>query len=279
MPTFHILLSLATLAALASGMVSLGQGSVDVVYYNAAWSPDGRTIAFESTRDGPKLAVYTVGVDGSGLRKLTSGAANDAQPAWTPAGDRIAFYSERDGHAQLYVMRPDGSGQHRLAASEYTQEAPAFSPDGRVILFVAQVPGQRLRYAVGTVGAGGTDLHLVTDTAISSEDPRWIDGGQRILFQQTPVVAPRTDESPRDFMLRRRAALRWMSVAADGSDLRPAGAPAERDGDGVASPDGRLVAFTKNGDGIRGVTVREPGRTGERFLVRSCPADPSGQRC
>src|SRR2546427_7186009 len=38
--------------------------------YNAAFSPDGKRIAFVSERDG-NLELYTVGLDGTGLKRLT----------------------------------------------------------------------------------------------------------------------------------------------------------------------------------------------------------------
>src|SRR5262245_35728191 len=38
--------------------------------YNAAFSPDGKRIAFVSQRDG-NMELYTVGLDGTGLKRLT----------------------------------------------------------------------------------------------------------------------------------------------------------------------------------------------------------------
>jgi hypothetical protein len=48
------------------------------------WSPDGRTIAFGSLRDG-NAEVYVVHVDGSGLRNLTRSPWNEGSAAWSPA--------------------------------------------------------------------------------------------------------------------------------------------------------------------------------------------------
>src|SRR5438067_585177 len=38
--------------------------------YNAAFAPDGKRLAFVSERDG-NLEIYTVGTDGTGLKRLT----------------------------------------------------------------------------------------------------------------------------------------------------------------------------------------------------------------
>jgi Tol biopolymer transport system component len=47
------------------------------------WSPDGRSIAFRSMRDG-NAELYVMNPDGSGQRRLTRGPANEARFAWSP---------------------------------------------------------------------------------------------------------------------------------------------------------------------------------------------------
>lgn len=55
------------------------------------WSPDGRSIAFHSTRDRPSsalidntlfLEIYTMAVDGSNVRRLTTNQYFDGHPDW-----------------------------------------------------------------------------------------------------------------------------------------------------------------------------------------------------
>ena len=83
--------------------------------YNAepAWSPDGRKIAFRSTRNGNR-DIYVMNADGSGKRNLTRNPAQDGRPSWSPDGRRIAFVSNRDGRLEAHVMNADGSGQRSL---------------------------------------------------------------------------------------------------------------------------------------------------------------------
>lgn len=60
-----------------------------------SWSPDGKTIAFWSTRDGT-WEVYLMDRDGANQRRLTtnSGAAKGiSRAAWSPDGHFIAFSS------------------------------------------------------------------------------------------------------------------------------------------------------------------------------------------
>ena len=78
-----------------------------------AWSPDGRKIAFRSTRNGNR-DIYVMNADGSGKRNLTRNPAQDGSPSWSPDGRRIAFISNRDGRLEAHVMNADGSGQRSL---------------------------------------------------------------------------------------------------------------------------------------------------------------------
>ena len=72
-----------------------------IEFYNPDWSPDGKTLLFESTLDG-KFAIYAIKVDGSGLVRLTSDTANNDQPRWSHDG-RELFYRDA-GKNQLMAV-------------------------------------------------------------------------------------------------------------------------------------------------------------------------------
>lgn len=58
-----------------------------------AWSPDGKKIAFSSSRRG-NWQIFVMNSDGSGLYQLTKrDTANDRYPTWSPDGKWIAFVS------------------------------------------------------------------------------------------------------------------------------------------------------------------------------------------
>ena len=75
--------------------------------YQPKWSPDGKWIAFTSTRDG-NYDIYLIRPDGTGLRNLTQHPAQDKDPTWTPDGTHLTFVSNRDGKFEVYsmVVRP-----------------------------------------------------------------------------------------------------------------------------------------------------------------------------
>jgi len=99
----------------------------DGVNIAPTWSPDGRWLAFESSRDGHS-EIYRSAPDGSDLRRLTDSAAGNYSPQWSPDGRWLAFISARHGHPELYRMRPDGSELQRLTYQNGLKSHLAWSP-------------------------------------------------------------------------------------------------------------------------------------------------------
>jgi Tol biopolymer transport system component len=83
------------------------------------WSPDGKRLVFYSNWEGPATTsanLYTIGVDGTGLRQLTRAHGGEVQylsASYSPDGRWIAFSRKpgagSSGNADVYVMRTDGS--------------------------------------------------------------------------------------------------------------------------------------------------------------------------
>lgn len=113
-----------------------------------AWSPDSRRLAFMSARPSahganPDYDIYVVGLDGTGLRRLTRWPGEEGWPVWSPDGRWIAFSTTHDDVGQyegggpyrdIWVMAPDGSRKRRVLREAYGT-LPAWAPDGRTILF------------------------------------------------------------------------------------------------------------------------------------------------
>jgi HEAT repeat protein len=103
---------------------------------------DGREVVFcYRGKADPWWQIHTVGVDGTGLKKLTSGPYHSVGPAWLPDG-RIIFASSRLGARDEYhgylctalcVMHRDGTGLRQLATNIGRDNEPAVMPDGRIV--------------------------------------------------------------------------------------------------------------------------------------------------
>jgi len=97
------------------------------------WSPDGKHVAFSSTRDGNQ-ELYVMAADGhtGDPRRLTSDPALDAHPAWSPDGRRIAFTSNRDGNLEIYLCNRDGSSPRNLTRHSAIDNFACWSEPNRI---------------------------------------------------------------------------------------------------------------------------------------------------
>ena len=91
--------------------------------YAPAWSPDNRFITFEAKLND-KWVVMLIGVDGTGLRRLTDASVNSHSAHWSPDGTRIAYCSGLNNRYEIWVMKADGSGARRLTYLVYDGPAP-----------------------------------------------------------------------------------------------------------------------------------------------------------
>ncbi|HVS15715.1 MAG TPA: S9 family peptidase [Thermoanaerobaculia bacterium] len=109
-----------------------------------AVSPDGRIVAFvvrstDLEADRGRTDLWSVGVDGDGLRRLTTHDAADVEPAWSPDGAQLYFLSSRSGSMQVWAL-PTGGGEPRQVTDLPLDVSNLLvSPDGARLSFTIEV--------------------------------------------------------------------------------------------------------------------------------------------
>src|SRR5262245_25993600 len=140
-----------------------------------AWSPDGRWIAFDSTRSGG--GIYLVHPDGRNLRRVWRGSSV-AHPAWSPNGRSLAF-STAEG---IVALRFGRSGRRVLVRRRKIDQVK-WSPAGRAIAFSIENADGFIDVYIKPLN--GVGAHLVARSRIGEEFDSfdWSQTGRALLLE------------------------------------------------------------------------------------------------
>jgi dipeptidyl aminopeptidase/acylaminoacyl peptidase len=141
----------------------LNQLTEDPADSEPSFSADGHTIAF--VREGD---VYAMRADGSGQKRLTSGAELDSRPLVSPNGKVVLFERRVAANAarDLFTVSVNGGGAHKIAGSAGDEHEASFSPDGRTIAFVrTNASGGGTADDIYSVRPSGAKLRRLTRSA------------------------------------------------------------------------------------------------------------------
>lgn len=100
------------------------------------WSPDGKLLAFQGYEEN-NWHIYTVVVDGTGLRRLTDGPFDDQGPDFAEDG-RLLFSSDRTGGG---IWLADVRSGAVSPISSFAGETPCWVSEGSEALFYGLRPG------------------------------------------------------------------------------------------------------------------------------------------
>src|SRR5207248_9284178 len=84
--------------------------------FNPVYSPDGSTIAFDSSREGILGATYLMNPDGSNIRELTPPETGAFGVDWSPDARSLAFSDHccNPPLASILAVQADGKNLRRL---------------------------------------------------------------------------------------------------------------------------------------------------------------------
>src|SRR5436190_23171971 len=103
----------------------------------AAYSADGRRIAYCSGEGGGPVQVWTMKQNGTDKQQVTHMSGLAIFPDFSPDGTKLVFSAQPADSTtrDIYVIGSDGSGLTQLTSSSIDNAYPAFSPDGTKIAF------------------------------------------------------------------------------------------------------------------------------------------------
>jgi dipeptidyl aminopeptidase/acylaminoacyl peptidase len=189
---------------------------------NAAWSPDGKWIAFLSDRPGQisgtpegKKQIYVIAADGGEARQLTKVETGVNILAWSPDSKRLAFSAE-DPEPKAMKDRKEKYGDYDVVHADYNMvhlwtldiptsetaaisepmrltKGPAFSvgeftwsPDGTRIAFSAQRDPDLISSETAdiyVVTVNDDKVKKVVDTPGPDRNPQWSPDGKQIAYE------------------------------------------------------------------------------------------------
>ena len=202
----------------------------------SSWSPDGKTIAFDSIRSG-KLNIYTWRIDTGELKRITTTEANDFTPEWSPDGKQLAFVSDRTGHNEIFIVDLGGGAPRQVTKDNSDAIHPHWSPDGQRIIYCSarDNPNQTNApegevYEIYTIKPDGTDAKRITQDKGINTYPNYSPDGRQILFRK--VLGEKNSEV---FVMN-----------GDGSSMRNLTNNPAFDAWPRWSPDGKRIVFGSN---------------------------------
>jgi eukaryotic-like serine/threonine-protein kinase len=152
-----------------------------------ALSPDGKFLAFVSTRGGKRLDVglqpLDRGLPSGGPHPLTAGPGEAHHPTVSPDGRWIAYYQVIGEERDLWTIPVRGGSAIRLTDDPATDMEPAWSPDGRWLAFTSERGGRSRIWVMGVDGGRPSGSpRFVEDEPIVGLGPVWSPDGGTIAF-------------------------------------------------------------------------------------------------
>ncbi|MBF0488217.1 MAG: Tol-Pal system beta propeller repeat protein TolB [Nitrospirae bacterium] len=214
------------------------------VTMKAHWSPDGKKLFYSSLRNG-RWGIYELDFDTVSEEKLFSSGATDLAGDVTQDGNYLLFSSSGKGSPNLYRLHLGTKIVTRLTHSDHIEVSPSASPDGKSIVYVADKSTVPQLYIMST---DGMDSRRLTFEGGYNTTPEWSRSGDLIVYSG-----------------REGGRFQIYTIKPNGTELKQLTDTGSNE-EPSFSPDGRLITFTSDRDGVKGVYVMTVNGDGQKRI-------------
>jgi TolB protein len=162
-----------------TGLDGRGQRRVVTDGAQPDWSPDGRTLAYQT---GGEIWLYNLARKTRKRLTHSPRGSSSSFPSWAPDGRRLAF-SRKSGTgatktSSIFIIGANGSRERQVTHNQIHgpvagDDDPSWSPDGRFIAFV-HAPDNATGWFLAVIGVDGSDQRtLVGPPALHAFAPDW----------------------------------------------------------------------------------------------------------
>jgi TolB protein len=233
----------------------------------AYFSADGKTLIFQSTRDGRECdQIYTMNIDGSDVRLISNGDGRTTCSYFFPNGKHVLYSSTHLGAKQcpprpdfsqgyvwavydtfdIFTANPDGSDLKQLTKTPGYDAETTITRDGKKLVFTSKRDGDLDIY---TMDANGRNVKRLTNELGYDGGPFWSYDGKQIVYR---AYHPQTKKEKSDYVallkqnLIRPTVLDIWVMNADGSNKRQVTHLNKASFAPYFFPDGKRIVFSSN---------------------------------
>ena len=232
----------------------------------AYFSPDGKRLIFQSTRKGvPCDQIFTIDIDGSGERRVSTGTGRTTCGYFYPGGSDLLFASTHETAAacppkpsfsrgyvwpiydgyEIYRAKADGSGLTKLTSSPGYDAEATIAPDG-LITFTSVRDGDMEIYSMKGDGSG---VRRLTHRPGPDGGPFFSWDGSRIAFRGRALEPGPEMDDYRALLkqaLWRPTSLELFVMDRDGTNVRQVTTLGGANFAPSWHPDGKRLIFASN---------------------------------
>jgi len=232
----------------------------------AYFSSDGKKLIFQSTRDDHECdQIYTMNIDGSDVKLVSTGEGRTTCSYFLPGDKRILYSSTHLGGKQcpprpdfsqgyvwavydtfdIFTAKPDGSDLKQLTYTRGYDAETTISRDGKLV-FTSKRDGDLDIY---TMDRDGKNVKRLTNELGYDGGPFWSYDGKQIVYR---AYHPQTEKEKADYIallkqnLIRPTVLEIWVMNADGSNKRQVTHLNKASFAPYFFPDGKRIIFASN---------------------------------